>query len=662
MALPPPNQTAQQGQQYSNFSTKEAIGTAIRAGFLQFQANQIAKSSFLKMIPGASIVRERAELKKRELYEKTGRDEQGRKLTKQELEERARARADKGKLAEIHDIIQSWNDKWGSNDEGVAVYFKKDSDILFLFESMEAHIKLIHGFLTGAGTMGTSTYGSNQGLSLDDVPDRNTSGDELAAEERAQEQEREDDQDQLESEGRQQGFFTKLFGDLGRGRDRSEEGIFSFFKNLLTNLLSPITSLFGKGLDLFMKSLVGPIGKALLGSLTGVTGVLGTILKAMVSFIGTAFIPLLLAGAAGLAIRKFINDKTQDVMDAGERRGKQSIKKKYEVSDGRGGTTLKTAEELGTTDFALSKTIDEAGMATLPSGEKVQARGVDFMVDEAGNITETLSTTNTREMLETYRKINKPYESQQAKDTAAKGAGALTKHPWILKGLQDLNADMAQYQSMYDMNLKNIDDPTTGQMLASGWNKIKEKSMEFVDALDELKNKGPLEKTAAEYGKKLLDIYSNQYGIFADSLFDGENFIGGYTNAEYLSGGVLMSGRLKLPSEKAGFFGGYSKTQTAQDTELMGKRVLDYDIDKAANEGMQPLQPMSLPTPSGAAIPSTSNENAALQSAPSNAVSVNSNTNNVNQSNSAVIANGVSARVERTGIDNPIWNGYLAMG
>lgn len=649
MALPPPNQTQnmQNMRQYQNFSTNEAVRTAIYAGFMQMQSNLLSKT-MLRMIPGSGILQDRAESKKRERYEQTGRDEQGRKLTKQEFEEREKRKKDLGALAYIRDVFEKWQDLGA-----VPIRFgTEDSDLQFLMERIDANITIMKDFFLGTqvGTqVGTQSYGSN--MSLDDVPDRNTTGDNLAAEEQAAEQEREDDQDQLESEARTQRFFTKLFGGLTQGRDRDKEK--GGLLGLLSNLLSPITNLFGKGLGGFVKSLIGPIGKAVMGSLTGVIGILGTVMKAMVPFLGTAVLPLLLAGAAGLTVRKFINNKTENVSEAGTRRGLQSRKKKYEVSDGKDGTTLKTAEELGTTDFDIGNNIDETGMSTLPSGERISPQGVDFIKDEQGNVTDILSPTNTKEMQERYKRIASPgMRSMESQDVKAEGAGVLAQFPWIDESLNDLNFKMSQYQSLYDLNLKNIDDPTTGNMLADKWNEIKDQSMGFVDSLDELDKQGPNGKAAAEYGKKLLDIYSNQYGVFADSLFDGKNFVGGYTKAQYLSGGVLMSAKLKLPSEEAGFFGGYATTQGKDDTDLTGTRKSDYDMEKELSSPT----PITPPPPSGSDIPSVSNENAALQSAPSAPVSVNTNTSNVNQSNSAVIANGVSAR-ERTGIDNLPWNG-----
>ena len=674
MALPPPNQTQQQMRQYQDFSTREAIGTAIRAGFLQFQANQIAKSSFLKMIPGAGIVRERAEMKRRELYEKQGRDDQGRKLTKQEFEEREKRRADMGKLAEIHDIIQSWNDKWGNSDEGVAVYFKKDSDILFLFESIEAHVKLIHGFLTGAGSIGTATYGSNQNLSLDDVPDRNTSGDQLEAEELAQEQEREDDQDQLESEERQQGFFTKLFGSLGQGRDRTEEGgLFGF----LSNLVSPFLDLMKGGVKGMLKKLLTP----LLSILTGSAKAVASSLAPIASFLSPLIVPLIIAGVAAA-----IGLKTQSDWDEIDRFRTEA----NERTMGTGFVNKQATDPVS--GEALYTTTDENGKNT-----RILKRSEINMTDEQLRESATViplnyraETINGMETGQAYQPGRSPSsdvarEIIEGKMTVSRGQSILNNSG--MSALVSVEKMMARYQNEFrNKVMTSVDGGIDQQRLVDDFNDISEKirlgiknypdiftpqkQFELMKKYDLFRGvfnligmRGP--DRAKEYIKAKIDknfgVGTADFGEGAGADIQAPDDINIPGVGDFRFGSDPF-GELEGGWDSRSWYKNPLSTVTDSLEGLMeggsykNKGVLTPSIEDIVS----PAPPIVPPTPSSSAIPSTSSENAALQSAPSNAVSVNTNTNNVNQSNSAVIASGVSARVERTGIENPIWNGYFA--
>lgn len=662
MALPPPNQTAQQAQQYSNFSTKEAIGTAIRAGFLQFQANQIAKSSFLKMIPGAGIIRERAELKKRELYEKTGRDEQGRKLTKQELDERERARKDKGKLAEIHDIIQSWNDKWGSNDEGVAVYFKKDSDILFLFESMEAHIKLIHGFLTGAGSVGTATYGSNQNLSLDDVPDRNTRGDQLEAEELAQEQEQEDDEDQVESEGRMQKFFTKLFGSLGQGRNR-EEG--SSILGMLSNMLSPLLR-GGSSILGFMKGLVTPILSILGTVMTSVMGFITPLLTAALPLL-VAAAPILVAGliggAAGLAIANWVTGMSKEEQEKSMAQSKEIMERgvaKKTATTAEGEKLYRVSDKDGQSKFATAKelNLNEEQLKQLETG--------DFVKTDSGTITQATYNVETQGGKETGRLAENlgADEILAAEITGGKKTvGEANAMDQGQKKLMEIERKMAEYSSSFSNKVATAKDNSIQTLaLADDFNRITNDLDQATRKYPDIFNK-----------EKMVELTQKKYRLFRGIYLNGkvqknekayidkdEGFLGGAWDEMDKDDLVIPGvGEFEIGSTDSRLAGN-------EDSNKSSMSITGTDVaapDRTAPASTSPLEPtITPPPPSGAAIPATSNENAALQSAPSSSVSVNSNTSNVNQSNNAVIASGVSARVERTGIDNPMWNGYLATG
>ena len=112
MALPnpaigiPPNAPSTNAPDIGDvkFDIKEAIQTGLKGGFLS------AQQSFFSKVPkilGGGVLAERAELKKRELFEKQGRDPvTGRKLTKEELEERALRRKSYGAMGDISDSVQ----------------------------------------------------------------------------------------------------------------------------------------------------------------------------------------------------------------------------------------------------------------------------------------------------------------------------------------------------------------------------------------------------------------------------------------------------------------------------------------------------------------------------------------------------------------------------
>ena len=143
MALPNPGMqqpgdqmNASQMLQYQQWTAKEAIKTAFSASVLSMQSNLLSKS-LLRIIPGSGILKDRADVKKRELFEKQGRDADGRKLSKQEFEEREKKRKDLGALGTIKDIIV---DQWAQT--GVPLGPLLDIDTKFLLERMDANLLL----------------------------------------------------------------------------------------------------------------------------------------------------------------------------------------------------------------------------------------------------------------------------------------------------------------------------------------------------------------------------------------------------------------------------------------------------------------------------------------------------------------------------------------
>jgi hypothetical protein len=105
-----------------------------------------------------------------------------------------------------------------------------------IMERIDIYLKDIHQSMMG--TIGTFATGNAAPDNLDA----------LQQQEIAEEQEREDDQDQLESEQRQQGFFSKLFG----GNKAAGEGGGKGLLGMLSSLLSPILGMFSGGLGSFV--------------------------------------------------------------------------------------------------------------------------------------------------------------------------------------------------------------------------------------------------------------------------------------------------------------------------------------------------------------------------------------------------------------------------
>jgi len=304
MALPNPNpnqQPPQFGASYQPFSVRESIGTRSSAAFLQAQSALFSRT-LLRLIPGSGVLSERADLKRREMYEQKGRDPNtGRKLTKDEIAEKEARKYDRGALGEIRDLYVN-----EYQDSGVPVFVKPDTDAWFLLERMEIILTDIKNALT-AGGMGVFSVGGNYAsnmagsseildpdgdpgnLTLADVPTPNDER-ELARQEAMDEREREDDEDQLEAEERQQGFFSKLFGSLRGKEEDSSNSLFGSVLSALSGLGSLISDLFAKYIGGML------IGKLLGGGGLGGAGGLGGRLKGVVSGAGR------MIGGAGRAI------------------------------------------------------------------------------------------------------------------------------------------------------------------------------------------------------------------------------------------------------------------------------------------------------------------------------------------------------------------------
>ena len=182
MALPNPAQSSAASVPMSN-SIKEAIATGIKASLLTKQSSVLSKIPIF-----GQALSERAEEKKRALYESQGRDiVTGRKLTKEEIEERERRKASMDAMGEIRedvDLIRSILEK----------AFGKPTSVL-------------DGLKKQAMPMIAPPSGGSSPYQLADE----VGGNNLAAEEQKLEQQQADKETQLEVQEEDHTFFEKLF-------------------------------------------------------------------------------------------------------------------------------------------------------------------------------------------------------------------------------------------------------------------------------------------------------------------------------------------------------------------------------------------------------------------------------------------------------------------
>jgi len=371
-------------QQYQEFTMKEAVKTATKAGLFTAISNTIVKSPILRRVPGMGAIREGMEIKKRELYERTGRDESGRKLTKRELEDRELRRKDAGALASIWELLdQEWR-------KGVPVIVQGVESAGF-GEIFGAHM---FGGAVGREKFRpiSREYGKDNvtvtpsGEGAYDIQEE--SSEKLERREEAAEQERADDADAAADNERDEGFFTNLFAKTFGSRDRSKSG--GLIDSLL-GLVGPLLGIFGGGGGIIgmLSSIVAPL-----------MGVLATAGTAIIGFI-TPLLPVivgaLIVGAAGLAIKSWIDSWIEEKEnDPGTKRG---MVRAYSVRDPNTGvSTLKTAEEMGTTDEKIQK-----GEFSVPGLDRTP---ILVQKDESGKTTDRLAkgVPHSDKSLEAYRK------------------------------------------------------------------------------------------------------------------------------------------------------------------------------------------------------------------------------------------------------------------
>lgn len=612
MALPTPNQST---PQYQNFAMKEALKTAFSASILQMQANQIAKSSLLKFLPGMSVLKERAEMKKRELYEKTGRDESGRKLTKQEFEEKEKRRGDLGALAEIRDIMVAWK------DNGVSINDEQQTSNLFALERIDVTLSGVFEILQAK--FGTPMTAAKKETTIDS----------LTSQESADEKEKEDDQDQLESEERTQGFFSKLFGK--KTQDGQKKGLLSG----LMELLSPILGLFGAG---GIAGLLGTIFTAIGGALTTVIATIAPLLAAMVPVL-IAIAPLLIAGiiagAGAMLLANWINGKTEEKEKAAARgtlsEGMQKTSAKigneklYKVKTGRG-TTFRTANELKMTEDELD--------ALVASGEKKDGASysnAEYVTktkkDAKGNMasTDELASTNSPEQIAAYQASHGKRQSERGTvenpemDSTDVTGGVTDKK--LISLASDVDTRMKTFtDSVRSAKANNtMMDLNTVKNLATEWNL----AMDSKDAMMEYAEKADLVESAKQTFGKLTAKYP---------AFEG---IGAYATTNWMTGEGGDRANAVEPN--------WTNLWSADPLMEIGGNNARFENIKRDNNNSTKIDTAY---PTQPPVAEQSSENAALKSASTQGTApVVANSTTVNQSNSSTVMGSITA--SRTGVD-----------
>ena len=639
MSLPnlnPNQQSAQmsQGQQaqYVPASFSESIKTNILAGFSQLGSNFIRSSRVLRTLGGGAVA-ETLDLKRRERYERSGRDEQGRKLTKQEFEEREKRRKDLGALSQILEIVQLWN------DTGVPAILAKDNDGWFLLERMEIHLTDIKTAL--AGGMGVFSvgggYASNQGtepsgildadgnpasLTLADVPTANDAA-ELSRQEAMDEKEREDDQDQLESEEKQQGFFSKLFGGLRNKDEKKDSGLFGSLLSALSGLGSLVSGLFSKYIGGMLGGaitrLLGGAG-SLIGS--GVAGA-GRMLGGAARGIGTAI--------AGTGAAKTIAQAGGQIAQGARATG-GAISRAGSAIAGYAGKAVDSAKGIGSD---LLKT--RSRVTPPPSGG-------GFFSKAFGAIKDTASKLNPLKYI---------------KDFVTKNAGkiikGLTTMPGLGAAITTVMGALDIRSIVNDMSLsKEEKKEAIGKLLGST----------LGQAIGSIGG-GVLGSALPGLGT-IIGTLGGGYvgGLLGDALAEaiGPKAVYDFVESVPGIGNLISVGDEENPQESIDRENEIRQQQGLPEltTEEIAQRNMVSDITTRAEPGsLAPTSAdMAPPTPVGAETGSQTAINDIMKSMPTETVAqVSMPTANIQQTNNAVMATGLSARLA-TGIDmSPAFQG-----
>jgi hypothetical protein len=265
------------------------LGSAILTG-------GIGAAGALGRLPGARTIRESLEIRKRERYFQSGRDEQGRKLTKRELQDREAQRSDMGALGYLREVFEdSWGFKGKGAEKGAVPVRFSDAGIDQLKEAFSELSQVLGGVdekadaaLAGIGTIRTAlgVYGGESSSDPSSItaptppPVADTAAKEAAVEkdreddkdaatkEAAVEKEREDDKDAAEAAEKQEGLFGKLIKAV---KDSKEEGggLFGLIATAIGGFASMVAGKFG-----LLLGKIAPI-LTILGKIAGFFGLKG---------------------------------------------------------------------------------------------------------------------------------------------------------------------------------------------------------------------------------------------------------------------------------------------------------------------------------------------------------------------------------------------------
>lgn len=627
MALPNMGSSQQtEDMGYVKASIGESIKTSIKAAGFEM-ANIFQKSPILRMLGGKAIS-ETANLKKRELYERTGRDEQGRKLTKREFEEREKRRKDLGALAEMRDILEYWK------DNGVPVMLAKDSDALFLFERIDANIFTIKEILSTLYPSAANRAGgpiSTAGGPISTLDDVKASDDALRAEEMAAEQEAEDDQDQLESEQRQQKFFTKMFEGLRQATTKLGEkfgGIGSIISAAISGLGSVMTKLFATYL-----------GGSLISSLLGGGG--GGLLSAAGKGIGMVGRGIVRAGGAALGGIKAVGGalaKTpagQTIAKAGSQIGKVAAPV-INAAKGLGGKALDMGKgAIGTIAEKGGGLFSKIGSFFSGAGSTVA--GAASKLNPLSAIKNAVKTGG-----KTVLKGIFSIPGIGAAISAAMGAIDIAS----IKGDESLSPEEKKEKigiglsKMLGSVLGTVGGGTIGSFVLPGIGTILGSiGGEWLGAT--------IAESLAESlgGKGIYDFFKTIPGIGSLVSIDGGEAAQAPPKPE---GEAAKTTEQEISPQSAATM--EPTTTSPQSAATMAPTTTAEAIAPVPAESLVP------PVPAGAEISSMSAENTMLRNMPSGPTNIATTNNTVQQSNNAVVASAPTARAF-TGIDNTVFNG-----
>ena len=238
------------------YDIKEAIQTGLKAGMFSIQQGVFSK---VPKILGGGVLAERAEFKRRQLFEKEGRDPTtGRKLSKEELAERADRRKSYGTMGDIFDSVQEI-------ERIVKTQFGAKKPVIETPKNV-------------APTEKTMPYAL-----ADENGESTLKTEELSLEERAA-----DKETQEEIQKRNENFFEALFKKYMKPSEVKPEGgggILGSIGDVVTTAIGgALGGLLGKGGG----KLLGGVGKLFKGAVGGASKFLGGAASSASKFLGGA--------------------------------------------------------------------------------------------------------------------------------------------------------------------------------------------------------------------------------------------------------------------------------------------------------------------------------------------------------------------------------------